>query len=72
MIAAAEESLVLSTRVGELAEQYSLDAEDTEMQARLIQSAYGFSSEESAEIATRNQRMNRGVKTLVDNFKTWN
>lgn len=72
-IEAAENSLKLSIRVGELSKQFSLEASDTEMQARLIKQAYpDFSEETAAQLATNNQRLNRGVKTLVDNFKTWN
>ena len=77
VIEAAENSLRLSIRVGELAQQYGLVAEDVEMQARLIQSSMSaqgndISGEQAAELATRNQRLNRGIKSLVDNFETWN
>lgn len=77
LLNAAENSLRLSIRVGELAEQYELTAEDVEMQARLIQTQYqdqgqDISGEAAAEIAGRNQRLNRGVKTLSENFESWN
>jgi len=43
------------------------------MQARLIKNSYkDISAEGAAEMATANQRLNKGVKSLYDNFATWN
>jgi hypothetical protein len=33
--------------------------------------AYGLTAEEAANLAIKNQRMNKGVRALVDNWKDW-
>lgn len=73
-IAAAEESLRAATTIGELAEKYDLVAEDVETQARLLQATrkeLNLTKEQAARLAVANQRMNRGVKTLNENFSDW-
>lgn len=73
-IAAAEANLRASTTIGELAEKYDLVAEDIETQARLLQATrkeLNLTKEQAARLAVANQRMNRGVKTLNENFSDW-
>lgn len=73
-IAAAEASLRAATTIGELSEKYDLVAEDVETQARLLQEnrkELNLTKEQAARLAVANQRMNRGVKTLNENFSDW-
>lgn len=73
-IAAAEANLRASTTIGELAKKYDLVAEDIETQARLLQATrkeLNLTKEQAARLAVANQRMNRGVKTLNENFSDW-
>ena len=73
-IAAAEASLRAATIIGELAEKYDLVAEDVETQAKLLQEnrkELNLTKEQAARLAVANQRMNRGVKTLNENFSDW-
>lgn len=73
-IAAAEASLRAATTIGELAEKYDLVAEDVETQAKLLQEnrkELNLTKEQAARLAVANQRMNRGVKTLNENFSDW-
>ena len=73
-ITAAEESLRAATTIGELAEKYDLVAEDVETQARLLQATrkeLNLTKEQAARLAVANQRMNRGVETLNENFSDW-
>ena len=74
MIEAAEDALKLGIAVGELSKKYGLDAEDVETHAKLIQQNtknMQLSGEQAARLAVANQRMNRGVATLNDNWKDW-
>lgn len=73
-IAAAEDSLRAATTIGELANKYDLVAEDVETQARLLQEnrkELNLTKEQAARLTVANQRMNRGVKTLNENFSDW-
>ena len=73
-IAAAEDSLRAAATIGELAKKYDLVAEDVETQAKLLQEnrkELNLTKEQAARLAVANQRMNRGVKTLNENFSDW-
>lgn len=73
-IAAAEDSLRAAATIGELTNKYDLVAEDVETQARLLQEnrkELNLTKEQAARLAVANQRMNRGVKTLNENFSDW-
>ena len=71
-IAAAEATLKLAIHIGELSEKYGLGANNVETQAKLIAKEYNISAEAAANLAIKNQRMNKGVLALNENFKTWN
>lgn len=71
-IAAAEATLKLAIHIGELSEKYGLEANNVETQAKLIAKEYNISAEAAANLAIKNQRMNKGVLALNENFKTWN
>ena len=70
-IKAAEDNLRAATVIGEAAEKYDLEAEVLEAQADRLAKAYGISAEAAANMAVKNQRMNKGVSSLVDNWKDW-
>lgn len=71
-IAAAEATLKLAIHIGELSEKYGLEANNVETQAKLIAKEYNISAKAAANLAIKNQRMNKGVLALNENFKTWN
>ena len=71
-IAAAEATLKLAIHIGELSEKYGLEANNVETQAKLIAKEYNISAKAAANLAIKNQRINKGVLALNENFKTWN
>lgn len=71
---AAEDQLRASILLGEAAEKYGLDANILESQARSIQALNNdmeLNAETAARMAIANQRMNKGIDTLSDNFEDW-
>lgn len=69
---AAEENLKNSIAIGEAAQKYGIDAKATEIQAKQLSKLskeLHLSEEEATRVAIANQRMNKGVKTLHDNWK---
>ena len=74
LIAETENTLKLSIRSGELAAQFNLTAEQIEQQAKLFKQDAKYADltgTELANLAAKNQRVNRGVKTLNENFTDW-
>ena len=74
MIKTKMDALELAATIGELSEKYGLDAEDVETHARLLQESaegYELTAEQAANLAVANRRMNKGVKTLNENWKVW-
>lgn len=67
----AADALAGAVIIGEAAEKYDLDAEAVEAQADRMAKAYNLSAEEAAKLAVKNQRMNKGVKSLTDNWEEW-
>lgn len=70
----AEGQLRASILLGEAAEKYGLDANVLESQARSIQALNNdmkLNAETAAQMAIANQRMNKGIDTLSDNFEDW-
>lgn len=73
-IKAAEDALTASIMIGEAADKYGLEADVLETQAKQIRKLnpeLELSAEQAAQLAINNQRMNKGIKTLTDNFKNW-
>ena len=67
-----------SILIGEAAEKYDLDAKTLEIQAKEIREAqkdlngeYELTAEQAAALAIQNQRLNKGLSNLVDNWKDW-
>jgi hypothetical protein len=58
-------------RLEEGAAQYGLEVESLTAQSKRLAKAYNLSAEEAANLAIKNQRMNKGVSSLVDNWKDW-
>lgn len=74
IIEAAQNTLELSIRAGELASKYDLDADALEIQAKYLkQSAANaeLSEKQLIELAAANQRMNKGIATLNKNWSDW-
>ena len=70
----AEDQLRASILLGEAAEKYGLNANVLESQARSIQALNNdmeLNAETAARMAIANQRMNKGIDTLSDNFEDW-
>lgn len=53
------------------AEMYDLDYEDVIDQANALADAYELDAEAASELAIQNQRMNKGVSTLSENWEDW-
>lgn len=73
-IKAAEDLLVMATMAGEAANKYGLVAKNVETHAKLIAEANkenDMSAETAARLAIANERMNKGVKTLNENWIEW-
>lgn len=73
-IASAEDALNAAILIGEASSKYGLDSEALETQARQIKKLnpeLNLSAEQAARLAVNNQRMNKGVKALNENFKDW-
>lgn len=57
--------------IGEAAEKYGIDADAAEIQSKQLAEAYGLEAKAAANLAIRNARMNKGVASLVSNWKDW-
>ena len=70
-VAIAEDNLRAMVRLEEGAAEYGLEVESLTAQSKRLAKAYGLSAEEAVNLAIKNQRMNKGVSSLVDNWKDW-
>lgn len=70
-IKAAEENLEASVMLGEAAQEYGFTQEELSVQAKQMAKAYGLNAKEAAQLAIQNQRMNKGVEDLVNNWEDW-
>ena len=67
----AEDNLRAMIKLEEGAAEYGLEVEVLTAQSKRMAKAYGLTAEEAAELAIKNQRMNKGISSLVDNWKNW-
>lgn len=67
----AQAVLETAVMIGEAAEKYGLEAKEVEVQARQLAKAYDLDAEAAAKLAINNQRMNKGIITLAENWKNW-
>lgn len=70
-IKAAEENLEASIMLGEAAEKYGFTQEELSVQAKQLAKAYGLDAKAAAQLTIQNQRMNKGVEDLVNNWEDW-
>lgn len=70
-VEAAEEALEISLMLGEAAEKYGFEAKELEVQAKQLAKAYDLDAEAAAKLAIQNQRMNKGIITLAENWEDW-
>lgn len=70
-IEAAEEALEVSLMLAEAAEKYGFEAKELEVQAKQLAKEYSLDAEAAAKLAVQNQRMNRGIITLAENWEDW-
>lgn len=70
-LALAESNLRVATTLGEAAEKYDLNAEVLETQTKEIAKAKGISEEAAATMAVANQRLNKGITQLNENWEDW-
>ena len=68
---AAEDNLRAIMTLEEGAEKYGLEVETLTAQSKRLAKAYELNAEEAAQLAIRDQRMNKGVSSLVDNWGDW-
>ena len=67
----AEDNLRAMIKLEEGAAEYGLEVEVLTAQSKRLAKAYDLTAEEAAELAVKNQRMNKGISSLVDNWKDW-
>lgn len=67
----AEENLELMISSEEQAKKYGLDLDTLKAQTHEIAKAEGVSEKSALAMAVANERMNRGVATLVNNWSDW-
>lgn len=70
-LALAEGNLRVATTLGEAAEKYDLNADVLETQTQEIAKAKGVSEEAAAVMAVANQRLNKGILELSENWEDW-
>ena len=70
-IAAAQENLEASIMLGEAAKEYGFEEKELSVQAKALAKQYGLNAKAAAQLAVENQRMNKGVADLVDNWEGW-
>ena len=71
LIAAQEDELRALSTVGKAAEKYGLNEKELLIQSKQLAKQYKLTAEQAANMAVKNQRMNKGVTTLADNWKSW-
>ena len=67
----AEDSLRAQISLEEAAEKYGFEIEVLTAQSKRLAKAYGLTAQEAADLAVKNQRMNKGISSLVDNWSDW-
>lgn len=67
----AQDNLEALIGCEEAAKKYGLEADTLTAHMNEIADAEGVSKKEALELAVANERMNRGVATLVNNWKNW-
>lgn len=67
----AEGMLKSAIMAGEAADKYGLEAEDIEVQAKQLAKAYDMDIQSATRLAIANQRMNKGVASLNENWEDW-
>jgi hypothetical protein len=68
----AEDALEASVLLAEAAEKYDFQAKELEVQSRQLAKTYGLTAAAAAKLAVQNQRMNKGIVTLAENWEDWN
>lgn len=68
---AALELLEAATMIGEASKKYGINADAAEVQSKQLASTYKLEAKAAANLAIRNARMNKGVASLVSNWKDW-
>ena len=66
-----EEELQLKAAVSSVASEYGLNEEELLIQTKQLQKAYKITAEEALRIAALNDRLNKGVKSLSENWEDW-
>lgn len=67
----AQEHLEVMIGCEEAAKKYGLEADTLASQMKEIANTEGISEKQALAMAVANERMNRGVATLVNNWKDW-
>lgn len=73
-VAAAQDSLVLATRAGELAKKFDLDADALEQYAKQLKDSGKYANvtgDELAEIAKDQARYDKAIQSCSKNLDTW-
>ena len=67
----AETNLEATIMLGEAAEKYGFQAEELSVQSKQLAKEYNLDAKAAAKLTIENQRMNKGVETLVNNWDEW-
>lgn len=67
----AEANLEASIMLGEAAETYDLNLEELNVHSKQLAKEHELNAKAAAQLAIQNQRMNKGVSDLVDNWEDW-
>ena len=68
---AAEEALEATIMLGEAAEELGVSEKELSVQSKQLAKQYGLTEKEAAQLTIENQRMNKGVASLVNNWGDW-
>ena len=70
-IEAAQSALELAIGIGEMAEKYNLDAQETENYSKRLAKSMGIDEKAASKLAVANQRLDRGLLSLNENLKDY-
>lgn len=64
-------AMSLATQFAEAASLYDIPMGELEVQVKALSKAYGVSATEATRLAVQNQRMNKGIAALNENWVDW-
>ena len=71
LIKTQEDEIKTLATVGKAAEKYGLNEKELLIQTKQLAKQYKLTNEQAANVAVRNQRLNKGVEALSENWSDW-